>query len=163
MVAGSGNETLVSGAVADTIVAGAGSDVVVANAKGIGDSIDFEVGADTQYQETVVENSPTGMDSLYVNGTQIGSGMTSNANGTWTDGQGLTYQFQALTAGVQSPAGFSPAAVSPYIGVLEVTGGSLGNNELDIWGFNLQTAVNQGFDGITIPEAVLRRANEVVE
>jgi YD repeat-containing protein len=153
LVGGNGNETLIAGGGADTIVAGGGTDTVVA--RGIGDSIDFEVDSATQYRESVIENSPTGLDSLYVNGMQIGSGMTLNADGTWTDNQGFEYQFQALTSGVTVPTGFSPSSVDSYTGVLEVTGGALGQNKIDIWGFDLQTAVNGGFDGISIPEAII--------
>src|SRR5437762_14323631 len=91
----------------------------------------------------------------------LGSGLVQQQDGTWIDGQCTHYQFQSLAdalASTTAPLGGAPrqlaSAAGPYVGVWKVTGGSVGGNEIDVSGFDLQTAVNVAFDVISIPKAV---------
>jgi Ca2+-binding RTX toxin-like protein/GH24 family phage-related lysozyme (muramidase) len=166
LVAGSGSErleVLPTHVGSDTLIGGAGNDTLVGGTTtGAGDVFDFQLDPSTNFRDSVVENSVEGLDSLEVNGTQIGSGLVLQADGTWLDGQGTHYQFESLQDALAStnvPLSGAPAGLvssgSPYSGVLKITGGSVGDNEIDIWGFDLQKAVNSAFDGISIPKAIV--------
>ena len=151
IVAQSGSETLTSGAGNDTLIAADGDDTLIVG--GISDVLDFVLPSTTGFIETVLDNGSFGIGSILVNGKQLGNGLTVTDGGSyWTDSEGNTYQFFASLFG--APSGYSPAEISQYVGELVIHTGSAIGDEIDIWGFNLQTAVQSGFNGVSIPQAV---------
>ena len=74
LIAGGGSEWLHAGTGSDTIVAGSGNDTVVVG--GVSDIVDFEFGGDTGLTEAVEANSASGVGSVDIGGTAIGTGLT---------------------------------------------------------------------------------------
>lgn len=152
LVAGPGNEVLEAGTGADTLIAGGGNDTLV-NGGSNPDKFDFEFRGNTPFRETVIEHGGLGLDSLYVDGTQVGADLIRQPDGTWVDEAGRHYTFfgGGAAGGPQAPAGFSYPTPGPTVGVLQITGGPLGSNEIDLWGFDVSKAEHGGFDGIVLP------------
>jgi Ca2+-binding RTX toxin-like protein len=146
LIAGAGNETLTSGIGSDTIIAGGGADTI--RLRGASSTVDFEFQGKTGLTETISAGvSSVGL--IDVGGIQLSGSSTapmkSNGGNTLTwgaiDGSGYVYTFTRTGA-------------NSSVGTLTVTSGNLGSapnaNSIVIQNFNLSTAENGGFLGITL-------------
>ena len=156
IVAGSGSETLNAGAGADTLIGGTGNDILNAGAGADVFDLDF-----TQNQtpalakEAIVDT--TGDGSIYVDGSQIGTGtLTASGNLTWTDG---SYEYQFIPASQIASGDLTGTSLgvldwNPDIGELKITPTASNTSPagtIDILGFNIAQAESSGFLGITLP------------
>ena len=79
--------------------------------------LDFVFRVTSGYTETVIENNSAAVGSIDINGSQIGSNLTSTGVDTWIDGDGNTYQFVANPS--SPPDGYSRVPAGSDVGELE--------------------------------------------